>query len=233
MKVERVNARTQLAAMRQELAQELAAARASEASAQQRWSSELRQQQETAAHEVAMLRSSLHEMTLEAKQAQRDAASAKDAAASSAQSAREGLQREVEAVRLAEALRRDEQVAEVLSRLEGEHFRLSVEVAQEARLRAEAEEEALELQQKLHGLRSLLERRAEEVAVEQERSLPEEDERVVQAAVQTEDATVQGVDCDEAQREGWALRLNDLETQLILARKGEGGRSDDEIPLRG
>ncbi|CAK9092818.1 unnamed protein product [Durusdinium trenchii] len=63
----------------------------------------------------------------------------------------------------------------------------------------------------------LKERRAEEVAVEQERSLPEEDERVVQAAVQTEDATVQGVDCDEAQREGWALRLNDLETQLALS----------------
>eukprot|EP00438_Fugacium_kawagutii_P016433 Skav210985 [mRNA] locus=scaffold1730:29790:31950:- [translate_table: standard] len=78
------------------------------------------------------------------------AAAAKLEAARSAQSAQDGLQREMEAVKASFEMRREEQVAEVLSRLEGEHFRLSVEVAQEARSRTAAEEEATELQTKLN-----------------------------------------------------------------------------------
>lgn len=45
--------------------------------------------------------------------------------------------------------RREAQVAQVLSRLQGDHFRLSLEAAEEAAGRARAREEAGELQLKL------------------------------------------------------------------------------------
>jgi len=142
----------------------------------------------------------------EAVQARRDTQFVEDKLAS-----------EVEAVREACNQRREQQVAEVLARLTGEHFRLTNEVAAEVQHRLSADEEAEQMRQKLDGLQYLLaEREAAEQRRQSEHILHEE----AAAAL-----------CHQAKlwspnRETLALRLADMEAQMLSKMGSEASRLD-------
>eukprot|EP00439_Symbiodinium_sp_Y106_P068060 s585_g11.t1 len=164
------------------------------------------------------LSSELRAASRAARSAEADAASARREASATALSAREGLAREVEADVRAELLdevkaafeqRREQQVTEVLAKLEGEHFRLSVEAAQEAKRRLVAEEEATELRTKLDSLRSLLASQAEEAEEEKAGRHPPE---TVEIGILTE---TEGDSVPSPGREALRFRLAEAEGRLM------------------
>ncbi|CAE7464077.1 unnamed protein product, partial [Symbiodinium pilosum] len=116
-------------------------------------------------------------------------------------------------------LRREQQVTEVLSKLEGEHFRLSVEAAQEAKRRLHAEEEATQLRTKLDSFRNLLAQQAHEAEEEKVARQPPE---MAEVGIVTEDEGFTEP-VPSPGREALRFRLAEAEGRLQLGLKG----SDD------
>eukprot|EP00930_Biecheleria_cincta_P008790 TRINITY_DN110358_c0_g1_i1.p1 TRINITY_DN110358_c0_g1~~TRINITY_DN110358_c0_g1_i1.p1 ORF type:complete len:416 (-),score=103.48 TRINITY_DN110358_c0_g1_i1:59-1306(-) len=133
------------------------------------------------------------------------------------QSVEEELVCELEAVQEACNQRREQQVAEVLARLTGEHFRLTNEVATAVQHRLSADEEVEQMGQELDGLRcSLAEKETAEKRKQSEHILHEE----AAAAL-----------CKQAKlwsptRETLALRLADMEAQMLSKMGSEASRLD-------
>eukprot|EP00439_Symbiodinium_sp_Y106_P069386 s585_g11.t3 len=220
VRAEQFAAHRQIEAMRSEFAEDVARHRAGEAATIRALKAQVEElrvsRDETLASESRQasateeqLSSELRAASRAARSAEADAASARREASATALSAREGLAREVEAVKAAFEQRREQQVTEVLAKLEGEHFRLSVEAAQEAKRRLVAEEEATELRTKLDSLRSLLASQAEEAEEEKAGRHPPE---TVEIGILTE---TEGDSVPSPGREALRFRLAEAEGRLM------------------